>query len=234
MCGRTTLTVTPEDFQRAFGFAPPPGYRPRYNIAPSQEVLALAEGAGGPELRRFRWGLVPFWAKDPTIGNRLINARAETVTTKPAFRAAYARRRCLVLADGYYEWMAAPGGKRPHRICLRGGQPFTLAALWERWDRGPDPLETCTLLTTVASPALSRIHDRMPVVIAAAARERWLSSGVADPDLPALLNSACEEEWLAYEVSTRVNRPTQDVPECIEPLSAAASERAQQVALRVL
>lgn len=218
MCGRTTLTITPDDLQRTFGYQVPPDYRPRFNQAPTQPLLALAEEEGATGFRTFRWGLVPFWAKDLTIGNRMINARAETVTEKPAYRTSFAKKRCLIVIDGFYEWKAATGGKRPHRIRLRTGAPFTLAGLWDRWDRGPEVVESCTILTTSANAAMAPIHDRMPVIVEEADRARWLSGSSEPEDLTTLLRSYPREDLEVYEVSTLVNRPSNDMPECIEPV----------------
>jgi putative SOS response-associated peptidase YedK len=149
MCGRFSFKASPDDIRKVFAVEPPAGYRPRYNIAPSQDVLALVleEGGsppeepagGGKQARMLRWGLVPFWADDPRIGNRMINARAETVAEKPAYRAAFRKQRCLVLADGFYEWRSRPEGKQPMRIRRPGELPFFFAALWDRWDRGTRP-----------------------------------------------------------------------------------------------
>lgn len=219
MCGRTTLTITPDDLQRTFGFPVPPGYRARYNVAPSQDQLVVRGGGENAGFSLLRWGLVPFWADSPAIGNKMINARGETVASKPAFRAAFAKRRCLVVVDGYYEWQASPEGKRPHRICLRNGGAFTLAGLWERWDRRPLPLESCAIITTTAGGVMTAIHDRMPVVIPPEARAAWLSADTSAADLTALLKGDQGEDFRAYEVSTLVNSPANDLPDCIDPLS---------------
>jgi putative SOS response-associated peptidase YedK len=219
MCGRITLTISADDFQRTFGYVAPAGYRPRYNIAPGQDVLALAaDDEGEPRVRAFRWGLVPFWAKDASIGNRLINARGETVGSKPAFRAAFARRRCLVIVDGFYEWQKAPEGKRPHRIRRPTAEPFTLAGLWERWDRGAAPLESCTIITTRANATLAPIHDRMPVIVPATDRRLWLDPATPAAELERLILPCPPDELEAYEVSTLVNRPANDEEECIHPV----------------
>lgn len=218
MCGRTTLTITPKDLERTFGFPVPPEYRPRYNIAPTQQLLAIGELNGESGFRNYRWGLVPFWAKDLSIGNRLINARSETVMEKPAFRAAFAKRRCLVVVDGYYEWRIGPTGKRPHRIRSTSGEAFTLAGIWELWGRGGEAIESCTILTTRASSALESIHDRMPVIIGVGEREKWLSAGAAADALIPLLAPYAGDDLNAYEVSTLVNSPANDVEDCVEPV----------------
>ena len=216
MCGRFIMKATPEAFESTLGLAPPPGYRPRYNIAPTQQVLAIVAEGEAPRPRMLRWGLVPFWADDPSIGNRLINARAETVADKPAFRAAFQKRRCLVAADGFYEWQPRPGGKRPMRIALGSGRPFVFAGLWERWGKGAHPIETCTILTTTANEAVRPIHERMPVLLDPAGRERWLDPRASRPELLELLAPWEGEPLEAYEVSTLVNSPANDLPECLD------------------
>ena len=218
MCGRTTLTITPDDLERAFGYTVPAGYRPRYNIAPTQPLLAIADGEGGARFRSFRWGLVPFWAQDLAIGNRMINARAETVPEKPAFRTCFENRRCLIVIDGFYEWRAGPEGRRPYRIRLSSGVAFTLAGLWDRWTRGAEPVESCTILTTTANPMMGAIHDRMPVIVPPEDRERWLSRESDSADLLDLLQPYRGADLEAYEVSTLVNSPANDRPECLDPV----------------
>lgn len=216
MCGRFTLKTSPDELVRIFGIAAPIGYRARYNIAPSQEVLALCADAGARRGRMLRWGLVPFWADDPAIGNRMINARAETVAEKPAYRASFAKRRCLVLADGYYEWQRRPDGKHPVRFRLRGERPFALAALWDRWERGTQSLQSCTILTTAAAPRFADVHDRMPVILEGEAADAWLEESADPRALLPLLRAWEGEELEAYEVSTLVNNPSHDLPECLD------------------
>lgn len=218
MCGRFTLKAPPDALTRLLGAPPPQGYRPRYNVAPTQQVLGLVAEDGRPEPRFLRWGLIPFWADDPAIGNRMINARAETVAEKPAYRNALARRRCLVVADGFYEWQKRPDGKHPMRIQLRSGEPFFFAGLWERWDRHGDPLETCTILTTAANPLVHPIHERMPVILPRPAADRWLDPAADRDGLLSLLRPYEGADLEAYEVSTLVNSPSNDRPECIVPL----------------
>jgi len=219
MCGRITLRITADELHSAFGFVAPPDYRPRYNIAPSQGILALASGEAGSELRTFRWGLVPSWARDPAIGSRLINARGETVAEKPAFRSAFGRRRCLVLADGFYEWQRSGPVKRPHLLHLRSGEPFTLAGLWEVWSRVGRTIESCTIITTEANSLVAPVHDRMPVILGPGERERWMAPDATRAELKGLLRAYPEGEMDLYEVSTVVNSPANDSPECAEPLA---------------
>lgn len=216
MCGRFSLKAHPDDLEKILGLPIPPGVRPRFNIAPTQEVLAITCEEEDWQPRLLRWGLVPFWADDPAIGNRMINARAETVAEKPAYRSAFVRRRCVVLADGFYEWQKRPGGKQPMRIRLRSDEPFALAGLWERWDKRGRRLETCTLLTTVANRLVEPIHDRMPVILARSEWERWLSPGTRAAELGPLLRPYEADDLEAYEVSTLVNSPVHDIPECLD------------------
>ncbi len=191
----------------------------RYNIAPTQDV-AVVPNDGEKRVQFFRWGLVPFWAKDPAIGNRLINARAETAAEKPAFRAAYQRRRCLILADGFYEWRSEPEqrAKTPMYVRLASGAPFAFAGLWEVWRPDDTPLYTCTILTTEPNKLMAPIHNRMPVILPPAAYDRWLDvaeqrKGAMDD----LLRPYPAEEMIAYPVSRLVNSPANDSPACIVP-----------------
>ena len=219
MCGRFSLKTTPDTLERIFGHAVPPGYRPRYNVAPGQEVLAILSDADGERAAMPKWGLVPFWAKDPSIGNRMINARAETVADKPAFRDAFRRRRCLVLADGFYEWRRLPERKQPMWVQLQSGEPFAFAGLWERWDRGQEPLQTCTILTTGANEFMRPIHERMPVILDGEVAAEWLASGTEDTRLHEIIEESRELPLQAHAVSTLVNRPANDLPECIAPIT---------------
>lgn len=219
MCGRFTLTIDPDDLREAFKLSEPPpaGLGPRYNIAPSQPVAVVAND-GTRKLQLFKWGLIPAWAKDPKIGNSLINARAETVAEKPAFRAAFKRRRCLVLADGFYEWKKTGSAKTPMYIQLAGGAPFAFAGLWETW-RAPDAsdISTCTIITTEPNSLMADIHNRMPVILPPGAYDVWLRPG----ELPAvealaLLQPFDAKRMTARAVSTRVNSPKFDGPECLK------------------
>lgn len=202
-----------------FGVEFPLELEPRYNITPSQHIATLrADRTGAPEPALLRWGLVPAWAKDPAIGNRMINARAETVREKPSFRAAFKRRRCGILADGFYEWRAVDGAKQPYFIARVDGQPFAMAGLWERWDRGEEPLETCTIITTTANRQLGNLHARMPVIFSPAQLEAWL--GDSDPDQLQQMLRPCADELLQYwPVSRRVNSPANDGPELLDEVS---------------
>jgi putative SOS response-associated peptidase YedK len=220
MCGRFTLTATVPAVENLFPLFDVPELEPRYNIAPTQPVLGVRAGtASQPELVRLRWGLIPSWADDPKIGYRLINARAETAAEKPAFRAAFRQRRCLVLADGFYEWQKTGGRKQPYYFRLKDGGPFAFAALWEHWEKAGTPVESCTLLTTDANDVLRPVHNRMPVILPAAAYERWLDPNGKDvAALKALLGPYPPEEMTGYPVTDHVNNPRHEDPGCIAPV----------------
>jgi putative SOS response-associated peptidase YedK len=217
MCGRYALygpiKRTPEHdrwFEELEAFAP------RYNIAPTQPCPVTRWVDGRPVLAALRWGLVPFWAKDTAIGNRLINARAETVAVKPAFRAAYRTRRCLVAASGFYEWKKAGGGKRPYYIAGADGTLLAFAGVWEQWQpAGAEPVLSFTIVTTDANELMKGIHDRMPVILAPADYEAWLTAKD-----PAELMRPCPPEMLDVRpVSAAVNNPRNDTPDLVEPLA---------------
>ncbi|WP_017301827.1 SOS response-associated peptidase [Nodosilinea nodulosa] len=225
MCGRFSLNQTGEDLAEAFDLRPAPPVAPRYNIAPTQPVAAVVATAENPDphFHFLQWGLIPSWAKDPAIGSRMINARAETVAEKPSFRAAFKRRRCLILADGFYEWQRTGDRKpkQPHYIFLKEHQPFAFAGLWEHWSDpvGGGELETCTILTTDPNSLMEPIHNRMPVILPAADYAAWLDPDFAQPQaLQAMLRPYEAEAMERYPVSTVVNKPQNDSPDCIEPL----------------
>lgn len=219
MCGRYFLTTPGEVLAAALELESVPEIEPRYNIAPSQEVPIVRADAGGRELARVRWGLIPGWAKERAIGNRLINARGETVAEKPSFRDAFRKRRCLIPADGFFEWQKLPGGKQPFVLRRRGGGPIALAGLWSAW-KDPetgDPVETCAIVTTTPNELARKIHDRMPVLLGTEARKAWLDPAAAPEDLSDLLVPYPAAEMEAYPVSRRVNDPGHDHPDCIKP-----------------
>lgn len=221
MCGRFTLTISPEQLQQAIpGLSAPSEMAPRYNIAPSQPV-AVVPNDGQRRLDYYIWGLIPSWAKDPAIGNRMINARAETLAEKPSFRAAFRRRRCLIPADGFYEWQQTPGqkAKTPFYIRLKSGEPFAFAGLWENWN-APDGSQvlSCAIITTAPNALMEPIHNRMPVILPPAAYDRWLESDEQNPAaLQNLLQPFPAQAMIAYPVSSLVNRPENDVAACIQP-----------------
>ena len=225
MCGRFTLGATATDLAAQFNLATVPTWTPRYNIAPTQEVLVVVQPSlqGSREARLHRWGLVPSWAKDPAIGNRLINARAETVASKPAFRRAFKERRCLVLADGFYEWHKEGARKQPYHIRLRDGRPFAFAGLWEHWEGQEAAIDSCTLLTTTPNEVMRPLHDRMPVILSATEYDQWLECRGQDVEpLHAILRPYPGDDLIAYPVSTRVNNPANETPECLAPWTPQA------------
>ncbi|MBU2611375.1 MAG: SOS response-associated peptidase [Chloroflexi bacterium] len=221
MCGRFALTVDPADLQDAFPeFSFPGQFAARYNIAPTQPILVLPND-GSSKADFFVWGLIPSWAKDPTIGARMINARAETLAEKPSFRAAYRYRRCMILADGFFEWQAQVGSKVkiPHYIRLKSGRPFAFAGLWEDWHT-PDgsQVKSATIITTQPNDLIAHLHNRMPVILPPETYARWLEPAPRQPaDLQGLLAPYPTEAMSAYPVSTLVNSPANDRPECIAP-----------------
>ena len=193
---------------------------PRYNIAPTQDVLAVRNDGDGNRADMMRWGLVPSWAKDPKIGSRMINARAETLSERPSFRAAYRRRRCLIVADSFYEWKREGRNRTPMRIMLESEEPFAFAGLWETWKRPDDSwMLSCTIVTTAANEMVSEIHDRMPVILDHDVESVWLDPDLDDTSaLSDLLVPYPSDLMKAYEVSRIVNSAANDVPECIEPI----------------
>jgi len=217
MCGRYTLTSVERAVAALFPDLLPPDDQPHYNIAPSQDIWAVINEPQ-KTLAHLKWGLVPFWADDPKIGNRMINARAETVAQKPGFREAFAQRRCLVLADGFYEWRKEPSGRKtPMYIRLKGARPFAFAGVWERWkDPQGQELKTCSIITTNSNDLVRPIHDRMPAIIPPAAFDEWLSRKHDPQKAQELLKPYPPEEMEAYPVSPMVNKPSVDDPKCIE------------------
>lgn len=231
MCGRFTFAAAPEIVAELFELREVPELTPRYNVAPTQLVATvLCESdparavrnvtASPRSFRMMRWGLIPSWADDPAIGSRMINARAETLSSKPAFRSAFKRRRCLILADGFYEWKKLERRKQPYHIRLRDGTPFAFAGLWERWS-GADgvPVDSCTVITTEPNELLATVHDRMPVILNPVDYGTWLSVTDEDTDrVERLLRPYAAAKMEAYPVSTMVNSPSDDNARCIERL----------------
>lgn len=225
MCGRFSLGVSAATLAAQFDLGDRPDWSPRYNLAPTQDTLTVLRRSpeGRRECRRMRWGLIPAWAKDPAIGSKLINARAETVANKPAFRQALRKRRSLVLADAFYEWEAQGRRKQPWCIRRKDGAPFAFAGLWDRWHdpKGRD-VESCTILTTTANALIRPFHHRMPVILLPENYDPWLDVAAADSDrILAFLQPAATEEFTAYPVSPLVNNPANDSPRCIEPLPSS-------------
>lgn len=224
MCARVTLRSGAAKVREEFGVSegePSPDFRPSYNVSPGREVLAVVRN-GENRLALFRWGLVPSWARDPSIGHRLINARAETLARRPAYREALLKRRCLVVVDGFYEWRREGGQSIPFFAHMATDAPFGLAGLYERWrSPGGRELATCTVITTGANRLLGAIHDRMPAIIPREGRSAWLDPDTRDPAvLGKLLEPFTSEKMEAYRVSTFVNSAAHDSPECIRPAGA--------------
>ena len=217
MCGRYALTSSPAVIIERFHLLWTPEIAPHYNIAPGQMVPVVREAEQGRELAFVRWGLIPSWSKDASIGNRLINARGETLADKPAFRNAYRRRHCLVPADAFYEWKPIAGRKQPYCIRLRDDGPFGMAGLWEHW-KAPDgqTVESCTIVTVDANALVAELHDRMPLIVAPEDYAAWLRAESTElpPAVPA-------QEMRYYPVSPLVSNARNDVPACLDPIDAA-------------
>jgi putative SOS response-associated peptidase YedK len=222
MCGRFTLTADPDELREVFSWVtfPAEQFGPRYNIAPTQPI-AVVTNLGENKLDFFTWGLVPFWAKDPSIGSRMINARSETLAEKPSFKNAFKRRRCLILADGFYEWQKIPGekAKQPTYIHMQDGKPFAFAGLWEDWhSTDGSQILSATIITTSPNRLVAPIHNRMPVILPETAYQQWLTPQDADvQQLSALLRPFDAKQMEAYPVSRMVNNPRNDDPALIQP-----------------
>ena len=221
MCGRFTLATPGQTIAEAFELQTAPELKPRYNISPTQPVAVIRVVGAGRELAMLHWGLIPSWSKDTAIGSSMINARGETVAEKPSFRTPFRSRRCLILADGFYEWKRDGERKQPYHICMADRRPFAFAGLWDRW-APPDgePVESCTIVTTAPNGLMAPIHDRMPVILPAAAHARWLDPTVREKErLQELLQPFDASSMRAYPVSPRVNNPRNDDRDCIAPLA---------------
>jgi putative SOS response-associated peptidase YedK len=220
MCGRFAFYSPHEAVTRLFGVADAPEIEPRYNIAPTRFVATIREAGGPRQVAMLYWGLVPSWAKDKAIGARMINARAETLGEKPSFRSAYRRRRCLVLADGYYEWQRSGAVKQPYFISLGSGEPFGMAGLWEHW-RDPltgEELESCCIVTTSPVASVAHVHDRMPVIVPPGDHAQWLDPGNAATARLERLLAPCDPGLMAVPVSRRVNDARNQGPELVEAI----------------
>ncbi|MDA8352658.1 MAG: SOS response-associated peptidase [Firmicutes bacterium] len=224
MCGRFTLTVGLGEIQERFRVqeVDPMDHSPRYNIAPTQSLPILVAEQGKRRLVSMRWGLIPRWAKDPSIGNRLINARSETLTQKPAFRRSFQRQRCLVPADSFFEWRKNETGKKePLRVMLEGGELFGFAGLWDQWtDPQGETVHSFTIITTRPNEKMERIHHRMPAILHHAEENLWLDPEIRDPAiLQPVLDPIASEDLQIYPVSNIVNSPQNDGPDCIRPIA---------------
>ncbi|SER34334.1 Putative SOS response-associated peptidase YedK [Gracilibacillus ureilyticus] len=216
MCGRFTLTISKEMIESELGISISE-YRESYNIAPTQSVLGMVGSDHGYRSGYFRWGLIPSWAKDASIGSRLINARSETIDEKRSFQPLLSRRRCAIIADSFYEWKREDGKKVPYRIMLNDKKVFTFAGLWDRWVKDGEEMVTCTILTTEPNNLMSEIHDRMPVILDEQCRELWLDPAVEDKELlKSILKPYDAEEMSFYQVSADVNNPRNNEASLIE------------------
>jgi putative SOS response-associated peptidase YedK len=224
MCGRFTVTSSPEAIRALFRYREQPNFPPRYNIAPTQPIAVVRLTEGKREFVLMRWGLLPSWVKDPKAFSLLINARGESVCDKPAFRTAMKRRRCLIPADGFYEWKATGGRKQPYYVRAKSGKPFAFAGLWETWT-GPngEELDTVAIVTTAANRALGAIHERMPVIIPEEAFNLWLNCAEVDEVTACTLIVPAPDDLLeAYEISAAVNRVSNDTAQLTEKLVPGA------------
>ena len=221
MCGRFTLTANAHEIEEAFGLFDglDPALPPRYNIAPTQQILALRSTEAGRRYVSLRWGLVPFWADDLKIGSRLLNARADGIATKPAFRDALKKRRCLILADGFYEWRTEGKAKLPFHIRRIDRKPFAFAGLWERWSKGESPVESCTIVTTDANDFMKPLHDRMPAILDPKDYDRWLGPSQEPASVVELLRPGANDGYEMTAVSPKVNNARFEDPACLEPAS---------------
>jgi putative SOS response-associated peptidase YedK len=220
MCGRFTLHTPESRLWEAFHLAPtaPLGLKPRYNIAPSQPVPIVRETEAGREMVMARWGLVPHWSKEPKTKYSTINARIETVAEKPVYHTPFKHRRCLIPADGFYEWKVVDGQKVSHHIRMKDGDVFALAGLWDHWEGDGESLESCSIIVMPANEVMTPLHDRMPAIIAPAHYDLWLDARVTDKsEIMGYLNSTPSTRLVTYPVSTWVNSPKHDDDRCIKP-----------------
>ncbi|MEW4564488.1 SOS response-associated peptidase [Bremerella sp. JC770] len=226
MCGRYTLRARLNQLLQIYGAQSSIEYSERFNVAPSQmvPVLKLDDDSGAREIVLMKWGLVPSWAKDEAIGNKMINARCETVDEKPAYRAAFKRRRCLVLADGFYEWQKQGSKKQPYLFQKKDSSPYGYAGLWETWKKGDQPLQSCTIITTTPNALVEDVHDRMPVILPERHIENWLNHEYDHVErLKSMLKPYPASEMKRYPVDPMVGSPKNDKPECVEPIKTQDS-----------
>ena len=218
MCGRYTLATPVDNLVELFEIDEyPSSITSSYNIAPTQEVAAVLVEGEKRKLEMLKWGLIPSWADEPNIGNKMINARAETVSQKPSFRTPFKNRRCLVLTDGFYEWLRTPEGKQPYYIHMKDGSPFAFAGLWEVWRDGEE-IRSCTIITTDANELVGEIHKRMPVILPPEDYDMWLDPDFEEKEaLTSLLRPYPNDVMEAYPVSRKVNSPSNNAPDCIKP-----------------
>ncbi|MBS4178633.1 SOS response-associated peptidase [Lederbergia citrea] len=221
MCGRYSLFANGESLAERFGFDnfADLEWVERYNVAPSQSVLAIVNASTGNRAGMLKWGLVPSWAKDPKNGYKMINARAETIDQKPSFKKLLKRRRCIVVADGFYEWKKLGADKQPYRFQLKSKEPFAFAGLWDRWEQNEEVIHSCTIITTEANAVVSGIHDRMPVILTKEAEVAWLNRSIDDEAyLKSLLMPFSDGKMESYQISSLVNSPKNDTKEILNSL----------------
>jgi putative SOS response-associated peptidase YedK len=225
MCGRFTQTFSSSEIESAFNLANVSSLEPKYNIAPTQQVATILQTDRSRTFKMLRWGLIPSWAKEPKMGAKLINARAETVAEKPSFRSAFQRRRCLILASGFYEWQQLEDRKQPFYIQQKDSQPFAFAGLWSTWQPiDGETMNTCTIITTEANELMQPIHERMPVILESENYDLWLDPTVQKPEFLQTLLKPLETDLLkTYPVSTKVNNPRNDGSECLESIEVVKS-----------
>jgi len=223
MCGRFSLHTPESRVREAFNLEQiePLGLNPRFNIAPSQDIPIVRDTDTGPEMTLARWGLVPSWSKESKSKYSTINARIESVADKPTYRTPFKRRRCLIPADGFYEWQQVTGSKVPHHICMKDGKVFAFAGLWDHWEGEGKTLDSCTIIVMPSNEVMRPIHERMPAIIAPAHYELWLDSRITDKqEIMQYLTSAPSSQLTAYPVSTWVNSPKNNDERCIQPAGA--------------
>jgi putative SOS response-associated peptidase YedK len=221
MCGRFALKAPPRTIQEHFHLPETIDLPPRYNIAPSQNIAVVRKLPQNEfrQLDMLRWGLIPHWAKDMKIGYKMINARGETLAQKPSFRAAFKKRRCLVVADGFYEWKHSGSSKQPYYVHFKDNSVFAFAGLWESWNNHDgNIIESCTIITTLPNELIRKIHDRMPVILLPEQYELWLQASSPEQSLQELITPYPADEMEAYRISTEVNSPQNDSPSCIIPV----------------
>jgi putative SOS response-associated peptidase YedK len=220
MCGRYSFILEDEMIRERFGITVRSAiYKARYNCAPTQKLAVISNENPG-ELSLYRWGLIPFWAKDPTIGNKLINAKSETILEKPSFKNSFKSKRCLVLSDGFYEWKKDTG-KIPYRITRRDGSAFSMAGIWDKWiNQDSEEIHSFAILTTVSNSLMEKIHDRMPVILDIETEKKWIEN-ISQEELVSLLKPCSASSLLAFPVSTLVNSPRNDSPEILKPVGEA-------------
>jgi putative SOS response-associated peptidase YedK len=221
MCGRFTQRQPTARLKKVFRVEEVPEVEARYNIAPTQNILGVRQSPDGREMTYLKWGLIPSWAKNTSMGAKLINARNETVAEKPSFREAFKRRRCIIPADGFYEWQRTTSGKQPFFFHMRDDRPFGFAGLWERWEgTGSEAINSCTILTTAANEVLRPVHDRMPVILHPEDYELWLDADTRKPDLiEGMLLPYPAEEMVGYPVSTSINSPRSQGEQLVEQIA---------------